>query len=209
MARPTGSRDKQFDTRRVALIAAARAHLSAPEGRNASWRDLAAACGVSVSTLAHYFGSRTALVAAIMEQSGKEGAIYLEMAAKPSGPFAQSVADLVRSIGQGFDYGVLALQVIGLSEGFAHPEAASAYLGHHLEPILGAIRTRLEAHIARGEMQQVEPRFAAISLLSPMVIARLHQSTLGGAAGYPLSLPDFDAAHTRSFIRAFALSNDD
>jgi AcrR family transcriptional regulator len=204
MARPTGSRDKQFETRRVALIAAARQHLGAPGGRNASWRDLAAACGVSVSTLAHYFGTRTALVAAILEQSGKDGAIYLEMAARPSGPFAQSIADLVRSIGQGFDYGVLTLQVIGLSEGFAHPDAAAAYLGHHLEPILGAIRTRLQAHIDRGDMRPTDARFAAISLLAPMVIARLHQSALGGAAGFPMSLPDFDAAHTGAFTRAFA-----
>jgi len=205
VARPTGSRDKQFETRRVALLAAARQHLGAPGGRNASFRDIATACGVSVSTLTHYFGTRTALVAAIMEQAGREGAIYLAMAAQPSGPFARSIADLVRSIGQGFEFGVLTLQVIGLSEGFADPAAASAYLGHHLEPILGAIATRLDAHMALGDMRPVDRRFAAILLLSPMVIARLHQSPLGGATGFPLSLPDFDAMHAESFVRAFAV----
>lgn len=204
MARLQGSRDRQFETRRRALIALARQHLSQPRGRNASWRDLAAASGVSTSTLAHYFGDREALVAAILEQARQEGESYLVLAATPSGPFATSISDLVGMIGQGLDRGVMALQVIGLSEGLGSASSAEAYLGHHLEPMLGAIRARLDAHVAAGEMRAGETRFAAIGLLAPMVIARLHQSELGGAAHYPMALAAFDAEHGAAFVRAHA-----
>lgn len=201
MARPSGSRDKQFEERRGALIALARRHLSSPEGRNASWRDLAAAGGVSTSTLAHYFGDRQALISAILEQARHEGEIYLAMAARPAADFAGSVGELVGMLGQGLDRGVLALQVIGLSEGLGNAQSAQSYLGHHLEPMLGAIAARLAAHVARGQMRVVETRFAAIGLLAPMVIARLHQVELGGHESYPMSLADFDSAHAEAFIR--------
>lgn len=201
MARPSGSRDKKFEERRRALIALARAHLSGPSGRNASWRDLATACGVSTSTLAHYFGDRSSLVEAILEQARAEGDTYLAMAARPSGPFAPSIRELVGQIAIGLDRGVMALQVIGLTEGLDDPSSARAYLDHHLEPVIGAIKARLDIHLARGEMEAVDTRFAAINLLAPVLVARLHQSELGGKASYPMALQAFDEAHIEAFIR--------
>lgn len=203
MARPAGSRDKQFESRRLALIALARAHLSRPSGRHASWRELAVACGVSTSTLAHYFGGREALVEAILHDARKQGDAYLAMAARPSGPFADSIRELVGMVAQGLDRGVMSLQVIGLTEGLGSSRSAHAFLGHHLEPMLSAIGQRLDVHVARGEMRPGTARFAAIGLLAPLVIARLHQSELGGAADYPLSLAQFDVEHAEAFIRAY------
>lgn len=204
MARPRGSRDRDHAEKRSALLAAARAHLSAPEGRRASWRDLAAACGVSLPTLRHYFGTRQNLVAEIMQTARSEGERYLVLAAQPSGPFAQSVADLIGMISEGLSRGVLPLQVIGLGEGFADSSVGSAYLTHVLEPILAAIATRLEAHIARGEMRRVDARFAAIALLSPVLVAHLHQHALGGVADFPMTIASHDAALVDGFVRAYA-----
>jgi len=203
MARPSGSRDRQFEERRVSLITLARRHLSQPGGRNASWREIAAASGVSPSTLAHYFGDRDALIAAILENSRKEGDIYLAMAAEPVGELEESIRQLVGLLGQGLDRGVLSLQVIGLTEGLVSPSSAHAYLGHHLEPVLQAIGRRLLSHQARGEMLPTNVHYAAIALLSPMVIVRLHQSELGGAVLYPLHLPAFDEQHAAAFVRAY------
>lgn len=204
MARPRGSRDRDYAEKRSALLAAARAHLSAPEGRRASWRDIAAACGVSLPTLRHYFGNRQSLVAEIMVTARGEGERYLWLAAQPSGPFAQSIADLIGMISQGLSRGVLPLQVIGLGEGFADRSAGSAYLSHVLEPILGAIATRLEAHIDLGEMRRVDARFAAIALLSPVLVAHLHQHALGGAADFPMAIASHDAALVDGFVRAYS-----
>lgn len=203
MARPKGSRDREYDARRQALMAMARAHLSAPSGHNASWRDLAAACQVSVSTMNHYFSGRSALIAAILERSEQDGAPYLLMARTPSGPFPGSVADLVWRLSVGLERGVLALQVIGLAEGFGDQGIAGAYLGHHLEPILEAIAARLQAHIVAGEMIACDSRFAAIALLSPLLLAHLHQTALGGRQDYPLSLPDYLEHHVAAFVRGY------
>lgn len=185
-------------------MALARAHLSSPSGRRASWRELASACQVSVSTMNHYFKSRGDLIAAIIEHAEQEGAPYLVMASKPSGPFPASIAQLVAAISYGFDHGVLALQVIGLGEGFADRSVSSAFLGHHLEPVLEAIAARLNAHIEAGEMLPTDTHYAAITLLSPLLVAHLHQTALGGRVDYPLSLPDFITHHVDGFVKAHA-----
>ena len=154
--------------------------------------------------LASSYGTNLDHLGALFATARQEGESYLVLAATPSGPFATSISDLVGMIGQGLDRGVMALQVIGLSEGLGSASSAEAYLGHHLEPMLGAIRARLDAHVAAGEMRAGETRFAAIGLLAPMVIARLHQSELGGAAHYPMALAAFDAEHGAAFVRAHA-----
>jgi AcrR family transcriptional regulator len=203
MARPKGSRDRDYDLRRQSLIAMARAHLSTPAGRNASWRDLAAACQVSVSTMNHYFAGRAALIAAILEQAEQEGARYLAIAQTPSGPFDRSVADLVWMLSLGLQRGVLALQVIGLAEGFGDQSIGGAYLMHHLEPSLEAIGSRLRAHIAAGEMIECDTRLAALELLSPLLVAHLHQTALGGHEKFPLSISGFLDHHTAHFVRSY------
>ncbi len=202
MPRPKGSRDRAFEERRRALIGLARMHLSSPLGRKASWRDIAAACNVSVSTMNHYFSDRSSLVAAILEQAAHEGAPFLALASKPSGPFPQSIEDLVSKLSLGFSHGVLALQVIGLGEGFADPRVGCAYLGDHLEPVLGAIAKRLSQHVALGEMRNVDTHFAAIQLLSPLLIIHLHQTVLGGDQHFPKVIDDFCAEHAAAFVRA-------
>lgn len=204
MARPKGSRDRDYEARRHALISLARAYLSTPAGRKASWRDLAGVCGVSVPTMNHYFAGRSALIAAILERAHQEGAPYLVMARNPSGTFARSVSDLISMLSNGLQRGVLALQVIGLAEGFGDMSIGSAYLTHHLEPSLDAISARLKAHIEAGEMIECDTHFAALSLLSPLLVAHLHQTALGGRDDFPLAIPDFIAHQTAAFVRSYA-----
>ena len=185
-------------------MALARAHLSSPTGRSASWRDLASACQVSVSTMNHYFSSRGELVAAIIRHAEQEGAPYLVTASTPSGDFSASIGDLVTMLSRGFEHGVLPLQVIGLAEGFADKQIGEAYLGHHLEPLLSAIAARLEAHMDAGDMRCTNARFAAIQLLSPLLVAHLHQNALGGNDTYPMSISDFIEQHAQAFFRGYA-----
>ncbi|MGV8953170.1 MAG: TetR/AcrR family transcriptional regulator [Cypionkella sp.] len=204
MPRPRGSRDREYDARRQGLLAQARAHLSSPAGRSASWRDLASACQVSVSTMNHYFSSRGELVAAIIEHAEIEGAPYLLMASTPSGDFSASIGDLVTMLSRGFEHGVLTLQIIGLAEGFADKQIGGAYLGHHLEPVLSAIASRLETHMAVGDMRRTNAHFAAIQLLSPILFAHLHQNALGGNDTYPMSLQDLLGQHVHAFVQGHA-----
>jgi AcrR family transcriptional regulator len=203
MSRPKGSRDRGYETRQNALIVLARRHLSMPVGCNASWRDLAAACQVSVSTMNHYFANRATLIAAIIEHAEWEGAPYLAIAARPSGLLADSILELATMLSRGFEKGMLALQV-GLAERFADEKVSASYLNHHLEPVLAAIAARFDAHIQRGEMKSASTRFAAIQFLSPILVAHLHQTALVGSADYPMAMAEFLEHHVDHFVRAHA-----
>lgn len=155
----------------------------------------------------HYFSTRSELIAAIIKHAENEGAPYLVMAGTPSGAFSASVRDLATMVSRGFAHGLLPLQIIGLAEGFADPQVGDAYIGHHLEPVLLAMAKRLEAHMEAGDMRRSNARFAAIQLLSPVLIAHLHQTALGGIKTHPMSMEDFLAQHVESFVRGNAATN--
>lgn len=204
MARTRGTRNAKYEERRAALLVRLRERLGRPGATRASWRELAAAAGVSLSTMSHYFGRRDDVVRAIMEDDLAGGTEPLEAMAQPSGPFAQSIADAVEHMADGFRYGGLgALFATGLIEGLRHPSLGPAFLDSSLEPTLAAVEKRLESHIASGEMRGCDPRGPAIALASPIVLAFLHQQELGGTDRRPLDLDAFLAVHVEAFVRAW------
>ena len=61
------------------------------------------------------------------------------------------------------------------------------------------------AHQKRGEMRRdCQARAGALILLSPLILAYLHQYELGGAAGAPLDMDRFLDQHCEAFVRAHA-----
>nr|WP_156450083.1 hypothetical protein [Bradyrhizobium sp. CCH5-A9] len=125
--------------------------------------------------------------------------------AQPSGPFAQSIADALRHMADGFRYGGLgAMFATGLIEGLRHPGLGPAFLDNALEPTIVAAETRLAAHMALGEMRKVDPRGPALALIAPVLLAFLHQGELGGAERRPIELDAFLAEHAEAFVRAWS-----
>jgi AcrR family transcriptional regulator len=170
-------------------------------------RDLAAACSVSVPTLRHYFPRQQDLVAAVIAQQGRDGAPHLARMAEPAGDLEASVHGAVREVVAGFRHGVGEVFALGLLEGLREEELGPGFLAHGLDPTLGTVARRLEAHIARGEMRPCDPRQAALSLLAPVLLACLHQMELGGARSAPMPLDDFAEAHAAAFLRGHAASS--
>ena len=208
MARTKGARNEGFEERRVALIAALRARLRA-DGPSPSMRELAAAADVSVPTLKHYFADREGVVRAVMEDelvSGSEANGPLETAATPSGPFAQSVRDLLRHADEGFEYGGLTdSHAVGLAEGGRSAALGADYLRLALDPTIEAFADRLRTHQAKGEMRaDADARVAAVQLLSPLVIARLHQDRFGGRDTNPIDLSAMLDQQAKAFVRGYA-----
>ena len=203
MARTTGSRNADYAERRAELIARLRGRLSKRGAALASWRELAAAAGVSLSTMSHYFGRRDDVVRAVLEDDFRRGSEPLATMAKPTGPFAASIADAVAHLATGLRYGVGAMVSIGLTEGLRHADLGPAFLTLSLEPTLAAVEARLAAHIAAGEMRDVDPRGPAIALVSPILIAFLHQQELGGCELRPLDLDALCQEHAAAFARAW------
>lgn len=204
MGRPTGSRNPDFEPTRARLARAALVRLAEPDGTRASFRELAAAAGVSVATMRHYFGTREGLITALLEMSKAAGERYLlEVAAGPIGPVAESLAHVLARIGEGFRQGALAqIHAIGLSAGLREPVLGPAYLQQVLEPTIEALEARLARHIARGDLRGGEVRHLALSLVTPPLMALLHQHALGGACTRPLSYEAFCADHLAGFLRA-------
>lgn len=194
-------RSPDFEIRRSALIAAAEARLSTPPDRP-TFAILAEEAGVTVSTLKHYFGDRTRLVAAVLEEGAKRGQPFMARAAQPEGPFEESVPRLLHFILDGHNHGRLgALHIIGLVEGAVAPNIiGTAYLDLVLNPAIEAAAKRLAAHQQRGEMMNCDPKLASTSLITPLVMLLFHQDYLGGRVTHPLSAREFVDRHAQSFV---------
>ena len=212
MARTRGARNEAYDDKRTALLSALRARLRA-SGSAPSLRELAAAAGVSVPTLRHYFADREGVVRAVMEDELAGGAAPggpLEVAATPSEAFAESVRALLRHADGGFVHGGLTeAHGVGLAEGLTSATLGPDYLRLALDPTIDAFAARLRAHQETGEMRNdVDARAAAVQLLAPLVVARLHQDRLGGSASNPLDIEAMLDQQAEAFVRGYAAPPD-
>lgn len=204
MARTQGARGSDYDAKRAGLIAAMQARLVARDLPPPSLRELAVAAGVTMPTLRHYFGKRDDVVIAVLASIGQAGAEHLAAAAASDLPFAESITAALRHALVGLRQGLNDVHMLGLREGMGQGRLGPAYLDAILEPSLQAIEARLAAHQARGEMRGGNPRHAALALLSPLVLAGLHQAALGGDEVRPLDLDLLVTEHAAAFVRGYA-----
>jgi AcrR family transcriptional regulator len=171
---------------------------------HASYRDLAEAAKVSVSTLQHYFGRRADIITAVLMEARAQAAPYLAHMSQPSGSFEVSIRDALAYFRLGFErFGLDDLHALGLAEGLRNREIGPVFVEQVLEPSLKAVTERLGEHQKRGEMRpDEEPRLAALFLLSPLILLFLHQKDLGGTRNYPVDLDAMLALHARAFVTA-------
>jgi len=204
VARVKGARDADFDQKRTALIARLTGRLAAANAEHPSFRQLAEAAGVSQTTLRHYFGDLPGLITAVIAWHGSEGQPYQRRLAQPSGAFAESIAAAVRFIAAGQRQAqVRALHVIGASEGMRRHGVGETYRTAVLDPVLAALRQRLDAHVAAGEMRPCDTRVAATFLCAPILLAFQHQADIGGAETDPLDMDAFTTEIAEAFVRAY------
>ena len=205
MARVKGSRNADYDKERARLLEAVRARLLAPDGAQASFRELAESAEVSVATLRHYFGSREALVLEVMADMHRRGLPFLlASATEPHGPVRESLQWFLQSLLTGWRRGVGAVHAFGLTAGLGHATLGPAYVKELLEPTLQAAEARLARHIADGELGRCDVRHAALQLVSPVGLGLLHQVQLSGVDCRPLDVERFLADHLETFLRAHA-----
>ena len=191
MGRKPGSVNSDHDEKRDAL---ARAALEAwtEEGANISMRALARACDASIPTLYHYFEDRDGLFEAAMEQARADGEFYLQLAAKPGDKSPREALTYVLTFfAFGWREGALRrLNEVGLMHGMSSAPSGQSYVNHILEPLLVACETMLTTFIERGDLPEQNVRFGALSLVSPVLLALLHQDSLDGVGCRPLDLDE-------------------
>ncbi len=204
MARPLGAHNQDYEQKRQELLERLGPRLVSGSGERASFREMAAFAKVSVPTLRHYFGDRPGVIVAYLEWRGTLGAPYLAQVATTEEPFAASIRSFLAYTAAGLDRArVIELHIVGLTEGLTNPELGPVYLQSILEPTLAAAEARLRLHIERGEMRESDVRGAALMLLSPMILALLHQRDLGGERVRCLDIDAFVDSHAGVFIRAY------
>ncbi|HVK63937.1 MAG TPA: TetR/AcrR family transcriptional regulator [Polyangium sp.] len=209
MGRPAGSRNPDFETTRASLVASVQKRLSEPDGPRASFREMAAAAGVSVATLRHYFGSREGVVSAVLSHWHERGQRYmLEVATGPLLPVRASLRGFLFYLELGFRSGVGEVHAIGIACGLREPTLGPKYLCEVLDPTLESVEARLARHVARGELRAGDVRQMALALVSPPLLVLLHQHPLGGTKARPLDWDKFADEHIEAFLRAYGTGHE-
>ena len=208
MSRPKGSRDADHEAKRRDLLSKMTLHMVRREGARLSLRELAMAAEVSVPTLRHYFGDRAQTIDAVLAECLRRGRPGLDAQRRSDQPFDQSVgdyaADLVLALTAPKTVRLGDVFAISLAEGFLDPSMGPSALTHILDPTIEALQARLADHVARGEMIATDLRSAAIVLISPLLMACLHQQQLRGQATSPLVIARLREDVAAAFVRAYA-----
>lgn len=208
MPRPKGTRDADYGIRRSELLRGMSRHMMRRDSPRPSLRELASAAGVSVPTLRHYFGARAQVVDAIFEECLKLGRDGLESQRHPERPFAESISDyaskLIQALAGGRDVRLGDLFAVSLGEGLLDVDVSRSTIRHIFDPTVEVLEHRLKVHIDRGEMIDTDVRAAALMLLSPLLLASLHQNQLSGQTERPMSLALVAEAVSVAFVRAYA-----
>ena len=211
MPRPKGARDADYDNRRSQLLRSMTHHMVRRESPRPSLRELAAAAGVSVPTLRHYFGARPQVIDAIFEECLKLGRATMDEQSRSDRPFADSILDfsrtLVGALAAGRESRLGDFLAVSLGEGLIDPGVSRSTLRHVLDPTVATLEARLRLHVDRGEMIDTDLRDAALILLSPILLASLHQDQMGGSAESPIRLDDMVETVSAAFVRAFRKSS--
>lgn len=204
MARKTGDRNRDYHLKREQILAALQQRLLKEDAARVSMSELAAAAGVSLSSLRHHVGTRAEAIGAVLERLGRLGAPFTQsLAAPPVEPLYESLRKVMASLLLGLRMGVLEIHALGIATGLRDRSVGPAYLNQILEPTLRCVETRLGHHVDRGELPPCDVRLATLSLLSPLILAALHQSGLGGDCVRPLPLERVCDEQVERFLRAY------
>lgn len=208
MSRPKGARDADYEAKRVALLRRITGRIMRRQTPRPSFRQLAEAGDVSTPTLRHYFGDRPQLMAALLETYLEDGRPGLEAVARPTGPLETSIRDycaaLLAAMRAPRDARLGDVFALSLAEGLLDPTIGPSALRYIVDPTVEVLSRRLAEHVARGEMIPTDTRAAALFLLSPLLVAILHQDHLGGRETSPVNLEATFDSLCAAFLRAYA-----
>ncbi len=206
MSKTRGARNHAYDEKRLDLLRRITAFVLSVPGQTMSMRQTAQACDVTMPTLTHYFGDRTAMCKAVLEQTWRDAAGHLAAASTAEGNLAVCVEQKLRDCADSFvNYGVDKLNVWGLTQGLGQAALGPAYLSYFLEPTLQAAETWLSHYQAAGDIHPgINIRYAAVSLFGPLIVMFMHQNALGGSGLRPANIDDFIRCHAETFTRSLA-----
>jgi len=207
LPRAKGVKNADYETKRRELLDRMLPRFARLDVERPSLRQLAAAAEVTAPTLQHYFGDRTGVVAALLQEYRRRGERRLGMVSRATGPFAASMREFAEDFVLGLQAGgavrlgdVLAAS---LCEGLTDPMVSPLALAHIIDPAVDALTARLAEHAAKGEMIEGDLRAAALMLLAPLLLAVLHQDQMNGRSSRRIELQALAADVSAAFVRAY------
>jgi AcrR family transcriptional regulator len=208
LPRTKGVKNADYDIKRRELLERMLPRFARLDLERPSLRQLAAAADVTAPTLQHYFGDRAGVVAALLEEHRRRGAGRLSVVARPTGPFAQSMREFAHDFVIGMQTSASPrpgdVLAASLCEGLADPQVSPFALQHVIDPAVDALTERLAEHARRGEMVGTDLHAAAMMLLSPLLLAVLHQDQMKGRQVRSIELGALAEEISGAFVRAYA-----
>ena len=208
MPRAKGVKNADYEVKRGELLDRMLPRFARLDLERPSLRQLAAAADVTAPTLQHYFGDRTGVVAALLEEYRRRGEARLGMVSRAAGPFSASMRDFAVSFVFGMQaQGAVRLgDMVGASlcEGLADPQVSPLTLAYIVDPTIDTLVTRLEEHVRLGDMVAADLRAAALMLLGPLILGILHQDQMGGRNSRRIELVALAEQTAAAFARAYA-----
>ncbi|MBX2802897.1 MAG: TetR/AcrR family transcriptional regulator [Myxococcales bacterium] len=204
MGRPKGRRSPEYEQKRREL--AQRIFDCMVVDGNTSLNAMAERTGVSRPTLRHYFGDRDGAVRAALDIAAANGRPHVQaLVSLPVDDAEACLGEGLRRVIIGWrDFRVGNLHHVGLKVGLEDDATGKTYVSQILEPLLGGFERLLERLIDAGRLVPLDPRTGALTLVSPVVVALLHQHGLGGNEIRPLDIEALAAELVHQFCRAHA-----
>jgi AcrR family transcriptional regulator len=202
MGRPAGVRNAGYEERRRDFAQRAARALLRADGTAATFRDLSRSLEVSEPTLRHYFADYEGLVQAAFE-TVREGADHFASELEPLSklPAREALRGYSTRLVMTFRrFQMGRLFAAALSLGLGHARFGPGFLENFLEPALGHAEALLKALREARQLSPGDDRARALSLVTPMVMALLHQDELGGQRARPLDVDAFVAQHLKTFL---------
>jgi AcrR family transcriptional regulator len=208
LPRTKGVKNADYETKRRELLDRMLPRFARLDVERPSLRQLASAAEVTAPTLQHYFVDRTGVIAALLEEYRRRGEDRLGAVASATSPFETSVREFahgfVSGLQAGSDVRLGDVLAASLCEGLADPRVSPLALNHLIDPAVDALTARLDQHAARGEMAGGDTRAAALMLLSPLLLAVLHQDQKNGRESRLIELTSLADEVSAAFVRAYA-----
>ena len=175
----------------------------------ASFRQLAKETRVQVNTLQHYFNTKEELMESIFAEVHEQGKEHIQDALNLSQKNPKDAFRIFLSnISNAWFMGILSpIHELGLSIGLENSNLGMSYINHLLEPTLQSLEGLIDELIKLKKIQiRGDVRSAALSLLSPVFLALLHQKTLGGAICRKLDMEAFIELHITLFLSGWEIN---
>jgi AcrR family transcriptional regulator len=202
MGRPPGVRNAGYEERRRDLAQRASRALRRADGTAATLRDLSRSLEVSEPTLRHYFADYEGLVQAALEavRAGADS-FASELDALSKLPAREALGGYsIRLVMTFRRFHLGNIFAAGLALGLGHARFGPGFLENLLEPSLRHAEALLKALREAHRLSPGDDRARALTLVTPIVMALLHQDELGGQHARPLDVDAFVALHLQTFL---------